>query len=217
MPASSSVGWLGCSRVAGPARAVHPGHAPRGQPPALTQRAAELRDDLAAPRDQQQVLHAAQLADGGGHLGRQAGGDLRGRHRVGQQRIAQPADGQVGDGREGGGVVRVDDEAGHFIVLVGHDGFVQEGLERQVGQCQLRGDPLARIGRGDAGQLVAGAPRAGPGEQRAQVGEPEALAAKGVGMGHGREFAPPRGGRPTRPPQYRNFAGFPSCLRGAGC
>ena len=61
------------------------------------------------------------------------------------------------DGGEGGGVVGVEDEAGDFVGLVGDDGFVEEGAEREVGEGHLGDDAFFGGGGGNAGEFVAGA------------------------------------------------------------
>mmetsp|Transcript_3267 Transcript_3267/g.8347 ORF Transcript_3267/g.8347 Transcript_3267/m.8347 type:complete len:240 (+) Transcript_3267:954-1673(+) len=172
---------------------------PRGQPAAPAERAAEARDHLAALGDQQQVLHAAELGDGGGHLGRQARGDLSRVDRAGQQGVAQAANGQVGDGCEGSGVVGVDDKPGDLVGLVGHDGLAEKALQRQLGQRELSGHALAGVGSGHAGQLVARAARAGFGQQGAQVGKAVALTAEGLGVGHGPSVGKTSGACMTKP------------------
>ena len=67
---------------------------------------AEAGDDADFAGDGDQVLHAHELGDGGGHLGREAGGEGGegfGGGVVGEEPVAEVADGEVGDGREGGG------------------------------------------------------------------------------------------------------------------
>ena len=48
------------------------------------------------------------------------------------------ADGQRGDRREGRRVMAVDDQAGDLVVFIGDDGFLQELLQRHIGQRHPR-------------------------------------------------------------------------------
>jgi len=53
--------------------------------------------------------------------------------------------------------MRVDDEAGDLVLLVGHQRLVEETSQRHVGEAHAGGDVLFRRRGGDAGQHVAGA------------------------------------------------------------
>ena len=76
-----------------------------GEPARQADGVAEAGDDAASLRgDGMQVLVAHDLADGGGHFRREAGGERGegfGGGLVGEQPVAESADGEVGDGREG--------------------------------------------------------------------------------------------------------------------
>jgi hypothetical protein len=98
----------------------------------------------------------------------------------------------VRDRRESRGVVAVDDQPRDLVGLVGNDGLVKEGAQRQVGQRDLCGDALlARFG-GDAGERIAAAMRCCLGEQRREIGEGVAPRSDRRGV-HGRLFIPPVG------------------------
>ena len=67
---------------------------------------AEACDDGDLAGDEDEVLQAHELGDGGGHLGREAGGERGeavGGGVVGEQPVAELADGEAGDGSEGCG------------------------------------------------------------------------------------------------------------------
>ena len=167
---------------------------PRRQPPGQADGVAKARDHAALARDDDQILHAHQLADRGDHLRRQPRRERGERAGIGlrrQQPVAEITDRQVRDRREGRGIVAVEDQARDLVILVRDHGLVQEGRERQLGERVLRGDALLGRFRGEAGEHVAGAQRRGLGEQVLQVREAVARGAEGVGVGH-RET--PRGG-----------------------
>ena len=94
-----------------------------------------------------------------------------GRRLVREQPLAEAADGEVADRRERGAVVGVEDQAGDLVLLVRDERLFEEPRQRHVGERRLRRDALARVGRGDAGELVAGAEGGRLGEQVAKVGE----------------------------------------------
>jgi hypothetical protein len=98
------------------------------------------------------------FGDRRGHFRSDAGRE-RGEHRGGgalpEQPVAEPTDGEVRNRREGAGVVTVDDEACHLVVLVGDDRLVKEVRERQVGERHLRRHPLFGGCGGDAGEAIA--------------------------------------------------------------
>ena len=150
---------------------------------------AEAGDDADLAGRGDQVLDAHELADGGSHLRREAGGessDAGGRGRVREQPVAQLADGQGANGREGLGVVGVDDETGDFVAFIGHNLLGQEVRQWQVGQCELRGDALLGGLSRQSGQHIAAAQGRGLGQQVAQVPEGMARVSDGVGEGHAR-------------------------------
>ena len=62
-------------------------------------------------------------------------------------------------GAKAAGVVGVEDEAGDFVGLVGDEGFVEEGGEREIGEGHLGGDALDGAAGGDASEFIAGARR----------------------------------------------------------
>ncbi|MNF73973.1 hypothetical protein D3C84_559930 [compost metagenome] len=97
-----------------------------------------------------------------------------------EQPVAQAAHRQVADRGEGGAVVAVDDQPGDFVVLVGNQRLVEEVLERDIRQRHLRGDALAIAGRGDAGQEVPGARRAGLGHDFLEAVEAVGVATDSV-------------------------------------
>jgi hypothetical protein len=145
-----------------------------GEPAFETQGVAKTRDDLAFVRHQDQVLDAHQLGNRGHHLGREPGregGEGRGVHRVGQEPVAEIPDRQVRDARERLCIVVVDDEAGYLVAFVGDDRFVEEGLERYIGQRALRGRAFLGAVRRNAGERIAGPRRAGLGQQGLEVVE----------------------------------------------
>ncbi len=131
MPAGSSVGWLGCSRTES-----RPGSPSVPRKRVTTRRflATSIRSAL-----RQILLTAAAIS--GVSPGASAARTSPSRF-VRQEVVAQAAHGEVGDGGEGGGVVRVEDQAGDLVGLVGHHGLVEERAQRQVGERQARGHPL---------------------------------------------------------------------------
>ncbi len=150
-------------------------------------RIAEFCHHAAFLGDEDQILHAADLGDGGDDFRREAGGERAQRRLVGrirQKPIAKSAHGQMGEGGEGLGVVIVDDEACHLVAFVRHDGIAQECGERRVGQGHLRRHALFVVARRDPGQIVAGARRAGFGEQVLERVETICVSADGVGIAH---------------------------------
>ena len=80
--------------------------------------------------------------------------------------------------------MRVEDEAGDFVCLIRDDRLIEEVLEWQIGEGHLCGDALPRGGGADAGQLIAGARRAGTGKQLRERVEGIADAAGGMRVGH---------------------------------
>ena len=122
--------------------------------------------------DQDQVLIAHQLGDACGHFRRDPARELRQRlpgRGVGQQPVAEAADGQRRDGCKARRIVAVDNQAGDLVVLVRDNSFIEELLERDVGERHARRDHLlGAVGR-NAGETVAGARRGRLGEQVAQI------------------------------------------------
>ena len=78
----------------------------------------------------------------------------------------------------------VEDKPGDLVGLVGDDGLVEEALQRQVGEGDLRGDALLRGGGADAGELIAGACGGGAGEEGREGVKSVADAGDGVRVGH---------------------------------
>ncbi|MNN66158.1 hypothetical protein D3C81_1817150 [compost metagenome] len=87
----------------------------------------------------------------------------------------------MADGGKGVGVVGVDDQPGDFIGLVGDQRFLQKVLERDIRQGHLRRYPLTVVLRGDTGQEVSGACRAGFGHDVLEVVEAVGLGAHAMG------------------------------------
>ncbi|MNF58005.1 hypothetical protein D3C84_395500 [compost metagenome] len=157
---------------------------PGGEPAAQAHGVAKARDHADLLRHQHQILHAHDLRHGGGHFRRQAGGEGAQAGFVGvlaEQPVAQATHRQVADRGEGDAVVAVDDQAGDFVFFVGNQRLIEEVLEGNVRQGHLRGDALAIAGRSDAGQVVAGACRAGLGHDFLEAVEAPGLAADDVG------------------------------------
>jgi len=94
---------------------------------------------------QDEVLVAHDLGGRGGHLGRDAGrqgGKRGGVGLVSQKPFPEHAHGERGDSGEGRLVVRVHDEPGHFVHLVGDELFFEKSGQRNIGQKNLRGRAL---------------------------------------------------------------------------
>lgn len=164
-----------------------------GERAAAAEGGAETRDDFALRGDEHEVLVAHELADGGDHFGREAGGEGGERGGIGlvaEEPVAEGADGKRGDGGEGGAVVRVEDETCDLVGLLRHNGFGEELRERDLGEGVLGGDTFEGVGSGEAGKFVAGADGRGLGEQRAQIGKRVGDAAEGGAVdGHRVEFS----------------------------
>ena len=113
------------AQVVGRVIGLQPHRQAAGQP----ERVAEAGDDRAFCRDHHQILQPADLADRCRHFGDQArchgGEDLAG-SGVGQQPVAQATHSQVRDRRKCVSIVRVDDQPGDFIGLVGHHVPIQK-------------------------------------------------------------------------------------------
>jgi hypothetical protein len=121
-----------------------------------------------------EVLVAADFCDRGGHLRGDAGRhgcEHRGGGAVAEQPIAESADGETRDRREGAGIMGVDDEARHLVVLIRDDRLVKEMRERQVGKRYLRCHSFRGGRGGDAGEAIARARRRRFGQQGFQIGE----------------------------------------------
>ncbi len=148
---------------------------------------AEARHHAAFARGQDQVLVAHQLAHRRHHLRGEAGGQT-GQHRavdlVRQQPVAKGADAERIDGRESGGIVAIDDQPRHLVRLVRDQGLLEKDRERQLSQGQLRRGAFLAAGGGDAGQLIAGAQRAGLGQQLPQIAEEVVADADAGGVTH---------------------------------
>ncbi len=154
---------------------LEPGREPAFQPDGVAKR----RDDPALARHRDQILVAHQFADGGGHFRRQARrqrGQGGGVDLIGQEMVAQFANGHRRDRRESVAVMAVDDQPRHLVGFIGNQRFLQESLQRQIGQDEARGDPRGVGGGGDPGQLVAGPARRRRRQQRFQIVENEIFA-----------------------------------------
>ncbi|MNJ63167.1 hypothetical protein D3C77_590470 [compost metagenome] len=90
----------------------------------------------------------------------------------------------MADRSEGSGVMAVDDQPGDFIAFVGDQCFVEEALERHLGQAHLRRHALGVAAGSDPGEQVAGARRTGLGHHLAQIVEAPGSAAHAVRVRH---------------------------------
>ena len=156
---------------------------PRGQSPLEPDGVAEPGHHPALLRHQDQVLNPHDLGHRRRHLGCQAGcegGEGRFVRRVRQQQVAEVAHREMRDGRESGRIVPVDDEPRHFVLLVGNQRLAEERPERHFGQGHLRDNALLVVFRGDSGQSVARARRAGSGHQVLEAAKPVRTAADGA-------------------------------------
>src|ERR1700679_2893175 len=103
--------------------------------------------------------------------------------------VAGGADGVAGERGKGGEFVRVvvciQDEAGDFVGLVGDEGFVEKGGEREIGEGHLGRDALDGGAGGYAGEFVTGARGCGFGEEVFEVAEGVGNAVDGVVERHG--------------------------------
>ena len=158
-----------------------------GQPAGQADGIAEGGDDADATGNGDQILIAHQFRNRGDHLRHQARCQRRQRlcrRRIRQQPVAQTADGQAGNRAEGGGVMAIDDQPRHLVVLVRHQRLGEECRERQFGESEAGGDPL-RIARSrHAGQHITRPQGGGAGQQRLQIGEDMAATGDGGGVGH---------------------------------
>jgi hypothetical protein len=147
---------------------------PHREPAGQADRVAKSGHDAAFRRDQHQVLEPADLADRRRHFRgqprRQRRQPLRGRF-VGQQPVAKAADCERGYRRKRRLVMGIDDQPRDLVGLVSHDGFIEEGRQRQIGQRELRSDALLAALRCQPGELVAAAQRRRFGEHRLEVAE----------------------------------------------
>ena len=135
-------------------------------------RIAKARHHPALFRHQDQILIAHDLAHCRRHLRRNAGGHLRQHGAVrllAQQPVAKIADREVRDGLKGGGVVAIDDQARHLVLLVRHQRLLQECLERQVRQRDARRHALFGALRRHLRQIIAGTRRRSLRHQLAQI------------------------------------------------
>ena len=73
------------------------------------------------------------------------------------------------NGREGVQIVAVDDQPGDLVAFIGHQRFIEEGLERQLGQRHLGHGTLFSATCNHASEAVAGPCRRGLGHQVAEV------------------------------------------------
>jgi hypothetical protein len=65
--------------------------------------------------------------------------------------------------------VGIGDQTGNFVLFVGNDGFLEELLERNVGECNPRRNHLLGALGGDPSQAVSGTRRRGFGQEIAKV------------------------------------------------
>ena len=86
--------------------------------------------------------------------------------------------------------MRVDDQPRYLVVLVRHHGLFEKGFQRQVGQCEARGDTLFLASRREVGQFIAGSTRRCACHQRAQVFEAITAGTHGRGIGHRLALSP---------------------------
>ncbi len=173
MPRASSVGWFGWSRTA-----MVP-----GRPIVLRKRVTTRH--LRATSDQ--VLVAHDLGHGRCHFRRDAGGErceALGGRGIGEEPVAKTPDGEMPNGREGRRVVPVEDQAGHLVGLIGNQRLGQEQLQRLIGKHHARRDHFLGGGRGNAGELVAGAQRRRLGHEVLQVAEEVGPLADGLAERH---------------------------------
>jgi hypothetical protein len=113
----------------------------------------------------------------------------------GQKELAEVANGQVSDLAEGRRIVRVEDEAGDVVGLVGDQGPRQDLGQRDIGQAPAGGGVLLGRVSGDPGQPVPGADRRRLGHQRGEVREGVGAWSDDVAIGHANA---PRTGSPDR-------------------
>ena len=126
---------------------------PDGKSPRKPDGVAKTGRDVALGGHENEILRTHQLGYRGGHFRSYSwskpGQDLRG-DGVCQQPVPELADGEAADRSKGLLVVRIDDQPGHFVVLIRDDAFVEKVLQRNVRQLDLRLDPFFLVHSGHA-------------------------------------------------------------------
>ncbi len=167
-----------------------------GETPWQAEGRTEARHHRPLGGDGDEILETAELRDRGHHLRRQAGRQGREHPRV-RLRREQPfpkgADRQGRDWREGLAIVPPGDEIRYLILLGGDQFLFEEGLEGEVGERDLRGEPFHRPLCGDARELVARPFRRRLGEQALEIRKAEARAFDGSCIRHEGVSPEPRG------------------------
>ena len=119
-------------------------------------RVSKAGHDMASGGDGDQVLQAHQLADGRGHLRRDAGTQRGQRLRFGgEQEFAELTHGQRSYRRKCDRVVGIDDQSGYLVCFICNDRFGEDGRQRHIGQRHLCGDALGGRVRCETGQRIA--------------------------------------------------------------
>ena len=148
---------------------------------------AEPSDDADFPGDRDQVLVAHQLRGRSRHLRRYTQREflesLRG-CRIRKEPVSERADSHRRHGRECCGIMAVEDESRDFISFAGDNRLVEKAAQRNVRQRHSGRDALLLGAGGEPSQAVAGAVRACPRQERAQVVEHVMMAAYSLGIGH---------------------------------
>src|SRR4051812_35474599 len=110
------------------------------EPSSESDRIAKTGHDAALAGDENKILIAHQLANGGDDFGRQARRELAqyltGRF-VAQQPVTKSADRHFRNRLEGGLMVSVDNEPSYVIVLVRDDRFVDEATKWEISKGEL--------------------------------------------------------------------------------
>ena len=134
------------------------------QAPRQADSVAKTGDDPAFAGGEDQILIAHQLADRGGHLRGYRAGDLAQRRFIGgvvEQPVAKIADRQMANRCEAPGVVGIEDQPGHLILLVGNQRIIENLRERNLRQRHFCRHPLFSGAGDNARQRVAGTRRRG--------------------------------------------------------
>ncbi len=92
----------------------------------------------------------------------------------------------MGDGHERPLLVAIEDQSRHLVLFVRDEVGLQERLERQIGEGELRREPLHGAARGDAGKRIARARGRGLGKEVLEVGKRPACAVDDRAVGQGR-------------------------------
>ena len=129
----------------------------RGEPPAETYGGARPGNHANLGCDRDQVEVRAELGDRGGALARNpasGGGDLFAARAVVEQPFAKLANGLILVARKLAPVDALVDNARDLIAFVAHDRMIEQIINREVREHQLRGDALALAARGQIGEFV---------------------------------------------------------------